>query len=175
MGKIKKRMGRPPTDDSAIVPVVDKRTFKTATTAKLEVVDEMIAALSDELESDFPNAYQLSEQSNHLEESWAHAQREMQMAQESIRTCLATKRRLAIDISRNEERRAEIQTNLGRFEQLEEVYRSDIERLETIGEAGFLLALGGDNDCPLCGAPPTAQRHVHGLADIARRCWSRDR
>jgi hypothetical protein len=155
-------------DDSAIVPVVDKRTFKTATTAKLEVVNEMITALSDELVADFPNADQLTEQNDRLEESWARAQREMQMAQESIRARLATKRQLAMDISRNEERRAEIQINLGRFEQLEEVYRSDIERLEAIEEAGFLLELGGDKDCPLCGAPPEAQRHAHGLADIEK-------
>jgi chromosome segregation ATPase len=31
-----------------------------------------------------------------------------------------------------------------------------------------LLTLGGDKDCPLCGAPPDAQRHVQGLKDIER-------
>ena len=153
-------------DDSAIVPVVDRKTFKTSTAAKLEVVDEMITAMSDELAADFPNADELPDQSRLLEESWVRAQRDVQMAQESIRARLAAKRQLALEISNSEQRRAEIQINFGRFEQLEEVYRSDIERLEAIEEAGFLLALGGDKDCPLCGAPPEAQRHVHGLADI---------
>lgn len=60
------------------------------------------------------------------------------------------------------------QITIGRFEQLEEVYDSDIERLEAIEETGFLLTLGGDKDCPLCGALPDAQRHVHGLKDIER-------
>jgi hypothetical protein len=155
-------------DDSAIVPVVDRKTFKTTTAAKLEIVDEMITPIDDELAADFPNADQLPDQSSLLEESWARAQRDVQMAQESIRTRLAAKRQLASDISFSEQRRAEIQINLGRFEQLEEVYRSDIERLEAIEEAGFLLALGGDKDCPLCGAPPEAQRHVHGLGDIEK-------
>jgi hypothetical protein len=155
-------------DDSAIVPVTDKRTFKTATTAKLEVVDELIAALTEELAADFPNVEELPEQNRRLQESWAHAQREMQMAQESIRTRLAAKRELALNISRYQQRRAEIHVNLGRFEQLEAVYHSDIERLEAIEEAGFLLALGGDKDCPLCGAPPEMQRHTHGLHDIEK-------
>ncbi|MFI5011387.1 MAG: hypothetical protein ACHQAY_03475 [Hyphomicrobiales bacterium] len=155
-------------DDSAIIPVVDRKTFKTSTAAKLEVVDELITAVSDELTADFPNADQLPDQSGLLEESWARAQRDVQMAQESIRARLSAKRQLASDISNRERRRAEIQINLGRFEQLEEVYRSDIERLQAIEEAGFLLALGGDKDCPLCGAPPEAQRHVHGLADIEK-------
>jgi hypothetical protein len=56
-----------------------------------------------------------------------------------------------LEISNNEQRRAEIQINFGRFEQLEEVYRSDIERLEAIEEAGFLLALGGTRIAPYVG------------------------
>jgi hypothetical protein len=155
-------------DDSAIVPVVDRRTFRTATTAKLEVVDEMITTITEELAADFPNAEQLPEQYERLEESWTTAQHEVQAAQNSIRSRLAAKRELAATISRHEERGAEIAINLERFAQLERVYRSDIERLETIEEAGFLLALGGDKNCPLCGAPPDAQRHVHGLADIEK-------
>lgn len=155
-------------DDSAIVTVLDRKSFKTATTAKLEVFDEMITTITEELAADFPNAEQLPEQNERLEESWATAQREVQAAQNSIRSRLSAKRELGAAISRHQERRAEIAINLGRFEQLKEVYRSDIERLEAIEEAGFLLALGGDKDCPLCGAPPDAQRHVHGLADIEK-------
>jgi predicted nucleic acid-binding Zn-ribbon protein len=155
-------------DDSAIVPVVDRKTFKTSTAAKLEMIDEMIASINDELAADFPNAAHLADQNRLLEESWTRAQRDVQMAQESIRARLAAKRQLGLEISSHEQRRAEIEINFGRFEQLEEVYRSDIERLEAIEEAGFLLALGGDKACPLCGAPPEAQRQAHGLADIER-------
>jgi hypothetical protein len=153
-------------DDSAIVPVTDRKSFKTATTAKLEVVDEMIVSLTDELAADFPNADQLPDQNSRLEEEWARVQQGLQAAQDSIRQRLSAKRELANAIAGTEQRLAEIEINLGRFEQLERVYRSDIERLEAIEEAGFLLAVGGDKDCPLCGAPPEAQRHQHGLSDI---------
>lgn len=153
-------------DDSAVVPVMERKSFKTATTAKLEVVDEMIASLADELAADFPNADQLPDQNSRLEEAWARIQRELQAAQDSIRERLSAKRELADAITGTEQRLAEIEINLSRFKQLEQVYRSDIERLEAIEEAGFLLAVGGDKDCPLCGAPPEAQRHAHGLSDI---------
>ena len=63
-------------------------------------------------------------------------------------------------------RREEIEINFGRFEQLREVYQSDIQRLEAIDEAGFLLSLGGDRDCPLCGASPDHQKYAHGLSEI---------
>ena len=106
------------------------------------------------------------EQSSLLEETWARVQQELQASQNSIRERLSVKRRLADTITRTEQRVAEIEINLSRFEQLERVYRSDIERLEAIEEAGFLLAVGGDKDCPLCGAPPEAQHLAHGLRDI---------
>jgi hypothetical protein len=153
-------------DDNAIVPVLDRKTFKSATAGKLEVLDEMIAAISEELAADFPNADDLQDQSEKLEEGWARLQRDFQLAHDSIRSRLSRKRQLATDISLLERRRAEIEINLGRFEQLEEVYSSDVERLDAIEEAGFLLTLGGDKDCPLCGAAPGAQRHAHGTDEI---------
>ena len=51
-----------------------------------------------------------------------------------------------------ERRVGEVDLNLARFSQLHRVYQSDIERLEALEEAGFLLSLGGTRECPLCGA-----------------------
>jgi hypothetical protein len=155
-------------DDSAILPVLDAKSFRTATTAKLEVVDDMLRSIIDELKADYPNVEQLPEQGQRLQATLDAVQRDVQAAQESIRERLAHKRRLADGISDVQQRLVDIGINLERFEQLEAVYRSDIERLEAIEEAGFLLTAGGDKDCPLCGARPEAQRKVHGLTDIER-------
>jgi hypothetical protein len=72
-------------DDSAIVTVTDKKTFTTSTTAKIEMIDELLKAVNDELEADFPDADGLEDQNEKLEQSWAEAQNEAQAAQESIR------------------------------------------------------------------------------------------
>jgi len=155
-------------DDSAVVTIQDRKSFNAATTGKLEVVDEMIKQIDEELMADFPQADELHKQSDQLDETWRRVQLEARLAQESIRGRLATKQELAKSIFHHEQRLSEIRLNFERFEQLAEVYTSDIARLEAIEEAGFVLSLNGDKPCPLCGALPDAQSHSHGIDDIKR-------
>jgi DNA repair exonuclease SbcCD ATPase subunit len=77
-----------------------------------------------------------------------------------------SKHDLTGEISSRRARLAEIDYNLARFSQLSDVYLSDIARLETLEEAGFMLVVGSDRDCPLCGAPASAQSHQHGVEEI---------
>jgi hypothetical protein len=155
-------------DDNAVVTVLDRKSFKTSTTAKQEVLDDLLNNIDSELTADFPDADGLAEQNKNLESSWERAQHEANLAQQSIREKLTKKSRLARLIFEREQRRAEIQINFGRFEQLADVYRSDIKRLEAIEEAGFVLSLAGDKPCPLCGASPEDQHNSHGIADIKK-------
>ena len=155
-------------DDSAIVTVTDRKTFTRSTIAKIEMIDELLKAVNDELEADFPDVDGLEDQNEKLEQSWTEAQNEAQAAQESIREKLQIKNRLAREIYQATQRQGAIQLNYGRFEQLEDVYASDIKRLESIEEAGFLLSLSGNQPCPLCGASPEDQAHSHGMDDIRR-------
>lgn len=155
-------------DDSAIVTLTDRKTFRTSTTAKIEMIDELLTVVNDELEADFADVEGLEEQNAKLEQAWLDAQNEAQAAQESIREKLQIKNRLAREIFQVTQRQGEIHLNFGRFEQLDDVYSSDIKRLESIEETGFLLSLSGDQPCPLCGASPADQAHSHGMDDIKR-------
>jgi rubrerythrin len=148
------------------VPAVNPKTFRVATTGKVEMLDEMITSIDEEITADFSEPDKLEEQERRLEEIWQAAQSELETAREEFRTMLASKAELANQIFRLRQRREEIGINVGRFEQLRAIYRSDVQRLEAIEEAGFLLSIGGDRDCPLCGATPENQRHAHGLAEI---------
>jgi hypothetical protein len=153
-------------DDSSVATIMKPRDFKTSKAAKLELVTDMLNALEDELAADFPNPDELEDQSGRLESAIAHIGAEVDAARNSIRALLDRKRRIASEITSSRSRLSEVQLNLGRFDQLDEVYASDIERLESLEEAGFLLALGSDTACPLCGAPPEAQAHDHGVDAI---------
>jgi hypothetical protein len=155
-------------DDSAVVTVLDRKSFRTSTAAKQEILDDLLNNINNELAADFPDAEGLPEQSRNLEASWERAQREAELAQQSIRERLTRKSQLAKLIFEREQRRTEIQVNFGRFEQLGDVYKSDIKRLESIEEAGFVLSLAGDKPCPLCGASPDDQHISHGIADIKK-------
>jgi hypothetical protein len=155
-------------DDAAIVPVVDRKTFKAATAGKLEMLDEMIVSLEEQLTSDYPNADELPDQNQRLEQTYVNLQFEFQQAQESIRDRLRRKRDIADRLGEMHQRRGEIEINTERFSQLQLIYQSDIQRLEAIEEAGFLLTLEGEKECPLCGAPSSAQKHTHSAHEIEK-------
>lgn len=155
-------------DDGALVEVVDRTTFRTSKAAKVEVVTEMVDATEAELEEEFPDRGDLRDQEKRLEQTFVAAQTEADATQGSVRELLAEKRRIVMQFAQMERRIGEVDLNLARFAQLHQVYQSDIERLEALEEAGFLLSLGGDRECPLCGASPEAQKHEHGLGDIDR-------
>jgi len=155
-------------DDSALVEVVDRKTFRTSTAAKVEVVNEMIQATESELTADYTDVADLPEQDRRLDHTFAAAQAEADAAQGSIRALLVDKRRIGNQYAEMERRAGEVDLNLARFSQLHQIYQSDIERLEALEEASFLLSLGGDRECPLCGASPEAQQTEHSLSDINR-------
>ncbi len=155
-------------DDSAVVEVMNPRAFRASKAAKLEVLDDLIASVQADIEGEFPDAGELMEQDKKLEETLEATQADVEAAQQTVRALLLVRRTMALEYARAESRMSEVEINLQRFARLHEVYQSDIERLEALEEAGFILAIGGDRDCPLCGATPEAQQHGHGLGDIVK-------
>ena len=77
------------------------------------------------------------------------------------------KQTLAQNIFWREQRSSEIHLNFGRFEQLAEIY-SRISPVRGYRGSRLVLSLNGDKPCPLCGAPPDAQKELHGIDDIKR-------
>ncbi len=155
-------------DDSAVVEVMNPKTFRASKAAKLEVLDDLLQSVEAEIESEFPNADKLKDQDDKLNASFETAQADVDAVQLTVRSFLADRRHLAMEVAHTEARMTEVEINLQRFARLHEVYQSDIERLEALEEAGFILAIGGGRDCPLCGASPEAQKHEHGLGDIEK-------
>ncbi len=153
-------------DDSAIVPIVKAKDFRTGRAAKASFLQDMIHQIDADLSTEYPDAEGLADQSNRINETLRSIENEVAVARTSVRSLLDEKRRLSSEISAAERRSVEIALSLDSFGQLEEVYASDIARLESIEEAGFLLGLDGKIDCPVCGAPPESQAHSHGLAEI---------
>jgi predicted nucleic acid-binding Zn-ribbon protein len=154
-------------DDSTIVAVEDPKSFNAAKQVRLEVVDEMIAEVDAAIKSEVPDVKGLEEQLDRLEESMEGASATFASLQTSIRDLLTEKQALARSIPDTSSRLDEVSLHIDRFEQLQEIYASDVGRLEALEEAGFLLSLSSTRDCPLCGAAPEAQIHAHDHQDIA--------
>ena len=155
-------------DDSAVREVVSQKDFKKSKTAKIEFLNELITELDKSLKKDHADATELPGQNEELEAEYNDVQASFEKTQGSANALLLEKRATLKGISQKRERLDEVKLNLERFALLQKIYVSDIERLEAIEEAGFLLTLGGDRDCPLCGAEPSVQKHTHGVEEIGQ-------
>ncbi len=153
-------------DDSALVPVLTQNEFRTSKAAKLQFVDELLQGVEKELADDYPDHEGLTEQEEKLASTLSSVQSELDGVRTSIRGLMDDKRRFSLAAMKLRSRADDIEINLDRFDQLAAVYQSDIQRLEALEEVGFLLALGSDRDCPLCGAGPEVQKHAHGVEEI---------
>lgn len=155
------------SDDRAIVAVEDPKTFNAAKQVRLEVIGDMIDEVEATIEAEFPDVKDLEDQLERLEESFEAASRIFASLEISIRDLLNEKQDLARSIPNTASQLDEVSLHISRFEQLQEVYASDVGRLEALEEAGFLLSLSSARQCPLCGALPSTQTHAHDHQDIA--------
>lgn len=153
------------TDDSAIVPIENPDKSRVSKVARIEVLDEMIADINAQLVTNYPKLEDYPAADSRLKKKLESIRMELDAAESSIRTLLEEKQALASGIPFAGERLDEIELHLTRFAQLEEVFQSDLVRLEALEEVGFLVSLETGRDCPLCGAPPEVQAHVQGIQD----------
>ncbi|GAB2855702.1 ATP-binding protein [Pseudoduganella ginsengisoli] len=155
------------TDGSAAVTVPKLAERKVAKTAKIELVTELIAQLDGELGENPPDEKEAEQQLRRLEQSTEDLSTQLQNAQARLDS-LVIERRNATDHRRDLQSRAnELDVTLQRFAKLRAVYNSDLQRLQSIEEGGFVLLAMAGLDCPVCGAPSAAQTHVHVAEEIS--------
>jgi regulator of replication initiation timing len=153
-------------DDSKLAPLEDPKKFNAAKRVRLEVLDNLIADINVTLKSEYPDVSGLENQKKRLENTIENTSATFEQLQSSIRLLIAEKQQLARLIPETGSRLDEVSLHIDRFEQLQEVYTSDLQRLEALEEAGFLLSVAAKQNCPLCGAPPDAQVHAHDHEEI---------
>jgi hypothetical protein len=155
-------------DDAAAVTVISKKTHAVATRAKVELVDEMIAQLDAELGEKAVNRVEVEEQAGRLTASLADLHNDLRNAQGLLDSLVAERRALMDTAQDVAARVVELDVTLQRFGTLSEVYKSDIGRLEALEEGGYVLVARAGQDCPVCGAPASAQQHNHAAEEIER-------
>ncbi|WP_350016220.1 hypothetical protein ABNK63_16275 [Rhodanobacter sp. IGA1.0] len=155
------------TDDSAAVTVQKVTERKAAKAAKIELVDELLAQLDAELGEEPPDKKETDEQLKRLDQNADGLLARLQNAQNEL-DGLVIKRRAMIDHCRElRERAGELELTLQRFAKLHAVYSSDLDRLHSIEESGYVLVAMAGRDCSVCGAPPGAQKHNHAADEIS--------
>lgn len=147
-------------DDSALVAVKKRAIARAEIEGQLIMIDEMIADYDADLkELTDASAEELNSQLDRLENAIAASERAMS----SERTAFEAQeqeRRDAWQIAEHiQARAAEIAGLKERFALLDQSYSSDLQRLESISEAGGYFVSLPQGRCPLCGAPAGNHRH----------------
>ena len=151
-------------DDNSLVSNKVLEKIDISQSARLEVLDELIeehqALISTSSDSD-NSLEELLSQIEKLNNSLDIEKRLITQSERSYSVALDTRRQLQLTLSISNERSSEITEMLARFALLKQHYETDLLRLESVSEAGSLLAALPTNDCPLCGAKEDAQNLEH--------------
>lgn len=154
-------------DDAAAVTVPKPSERKVAKAAKIELMDELIAQIDVELGENPLDKGESEEQLEQLERSATDLASRLKEAQKKLDALVGERRKTSERRRELLERAGELGLTIERFFKLQAVYNSDLQRLQSIEEGGFVLVAMTDMDCPVCGAPPDAQKHNHAAEEVA--------
>lgn len=141
-------------DDSALESSKKNGAQDAARDAQLALLEEMIKDYTRQVKELAGPPAELEEQLVRLEETMKARSDQLAQTEEQYRVTAGKRRELLKQFEEGGNRHAEVTGLLGRFSRLEEHYRSDVERLRGIEEAGTLFSALGQANCPLCGATP---------------------
>jgi DNA repair ATPase RecN len=145
-------------DDSALVTAKHQTPEHQARGAQLELLDQLIDEYRKKVRELAGPPAELEEQLGRLDNTMVAHSQQLAVTEATYRDVAGERRALFKRIEDGRNRLTEIKNLLDRFQLLEEHYKSDVERLRGIEEAGNLFTAIADSVCPLCGALPEHHR-----------------
>lgn len=164
-------------DDGSVISIEDPKVAKGRQAGKIEMLNLLLNQTKGrmaemQLPGDVPS---WQSQLVQIDTLYDTAQKELAVEQQSA-ALLEGKRRTELNGLRQHESRLGVLRELQRrFSLLDQQYRSDLRRLESIAEAGARLSQMNEERCPVCGAIAEHQEHEHQKAeaspeDVALSC-----
>ncbi|GGT14850.1 hypothetical protein GCM10010222_66120 [Streptomyces tanashiensis] len=127
---------------------------------QINLLDQLVIDLHAKLESD-ENERELKDRLVRVKTAISAQTTALRVADESHREAVRERMAHARRLAGLDERLAEVSDLLGRFRLLEDQYRSDLERLVMVNEAGSILGYFRVGTCVFCGAHPEHQHPGH--------------
>ncbi len=152
-------------DDSAVVPSADPDVRKAVVSGKVELIDELLARIDSQIGSNHTTREQIETELNILTNNLEHLQSAVKERQSEIDRLIGNRRQSLDYLADANSEIGEIELTIARFNELNQVYDTDLKRLEAIDEGGVMLLALATRPCPLCGALPENQRD-HGLSEM---------
>lgn len=152
-------------DDSAVVPSGDPQVRKAVVSGKVELIDELLARVDDQVGSNTLTREQIEGQLDRLTSIMDGLQNAVRGRQIEIDQLISARRQTLDRLADMTAEIGELELTIGRFNELDQVYDTDLKRLASIDEGGAMLLAMATRSCPLCGALPEHQHHDHGLSE----------
>lgn len=145
-------------DDSALDLTKPDQSGALKQAAQLELIDRQLRELENEIADSDQDHSELERQDQALDAQLADTFQLQESRESGYRSLTDARRTLRREHEVTQDRLAEIETLLARFNKLSEHYKSDEMRLNSIAEAGLFFVMENVSPCPVCGAAPENHR-----------------
>ena len=141
-------------DDSALAAAQARSPEAQTRGAQLDLLDQLIQSYRRQVKELAGPPADLEDQLGRLEKSMEAQSEQLSLSEDTFKKYTVDRRNLARRHEEVQNHLSDVTALLERFTLLGAHYRSDIERLKAIEEAGSLFGALGQANCPLCGAAP---------------------
>jgi uncharacterized protein YlxW (UPF0749 family) len=148
-------------DDSALATAQARSPEAQTRGAQLDLLDQLIKDYQKQVKELAGPRDELEDQLERLEGTMEEQSEDLSLSETEFKRFTVARRDVARRLEEGRNRLAEVTALLERFTLLGAHYRSDVERLKAIEEAGSLFVALGTSRCPLCGAAP--EHHDHSV------------
>ncbi|WP_327297767.1 MULTISPECIES: hypothetical protein [unclassified Streptomyces] len=131
---------------------------------QVQLLDQLVLDLSSKLRTQ-ENERQLRDRHIRIRTALDEQSAPLRQTNESHREAVDARMETARQLAALDERLTEVSDLLRRFKLLEAQYRSDLERLAMVNEAGSILGYFKIGACPFCGAEREHQQPNHRLEE----------
>ncbi|MFD8260215.1 hypothetical protein ACFV19_15050 [Streptomyces griseoluteus] len=127
---------------------------------QIQLLDQLVLDLSSKLRTQ-ENERQLRDRLIRIRTALDEQSAPLRRVNESHREAVDSRMEAARELATLDERLTEVSDLPGRFKLLEAQYRSDLDRLAMVNEAGSILGYFKVGTCPFCGAEREHQQPSH--------------
>ncbi|MFF5846159.1 hypothetical protein ACFY74_32325 [Streptomyces massasporeus] len=134
---------------------------------QVQLLDQLVLDLSSKLVTQ-ENERQLRDRLIRIRTALDEQSAPLRQVNASHREAVDARMEIARELATLDERLTEVSDLLGRFKLLEAQYRSDLERLAMVNEAGSILGYFKVGTCPFCGAEREHQQPNHRVEETTQ-------
>lgn len=139
-------------DDSSKSTITRENDFKVERIGRLGALKDVIGQLESNLNFPEESLTSLNETKEKISNTESDILNSLAEANKGLSETVKERERVYSELAECQDRKNDLFVNSKNFERLKKIYQADIERLKSQEEAAFLLTVGHDGECSVCGS-----------------------